>query len=78
MPSCSDILTARKNRILAVSTVDRKNASCSVYLSREAGELGLIPYKSNEVTGLGPDGNNGESQTITWNSVPGPHPILLS
>jgi hypothetical protein len=71
MPSCSELLTARKNRVLAVSTVDRKNASCSVQLSREAGELGLIPYKTNKVTGLGPDGNPNDSQTITWDSVLG-------
>jgi hypothetical protein len=43
MPSCSDILTARKNRVLAVSgPVDRKNASCSVQLSREAGTVCVV------------------------------------
>jgi hypothetical protein len=71
MPSCSELLTARKNRVLAVSTVDRKNASCSVYLSREAGER--LCGCCKPVTGLEIVYNGiGEyTYTIYWDSVPG-------
>lgn len=74
MPSCSDILTATKNRILAVSTVDRKNASCSVYLSRDAGghtlaiECGTITNFNLRTT----NGNLTDTEWIlTWDSIPG-------
>lgn len=68
MPSCSDILTTRKNRILAVSTVDRKNASCSVYLSRDAGKR---TFQCAAITELEIEELGFYQYTLSWNSVPG-------
>ena len=75
MPSCSDLLTARKNRILAVSpTVDRKNASCSVYLSRDQGYSTIGEDTVIGVANLDPQANNGYSSdtiwNVSWDSVP--------
>lgn len=75
MPSCSDLLTAHKNRILAVSSpVDRKNATCSVYLSRETGGHALAT-QCGTITNLNPQTTSGNIEDVdwivTWDSIPG-------
>lgn len=73
--SCSDLLTDRKNRILAVSpTIDRKNSSCSVYLSQK---VGIIDVGNDVIPGVAnvdpqtPGGTTGTGWTVTWDSIPG-------